>query len=66
MNVVRHYSPRLKKNLTFHGTNNYKNGKTYSCAASIFNETNIFRSEYRFLIFTKNNNLGDTKFNRLK
>ena len=28
-----------KKYLTFHNTNNFKNGKNYSCAASIFNET---------------------------
>ena len=39
MNLLRHSSPRLKKNVTFHDTNNYKNGKIYSCAESIVNET---------------------------
>ena len=53
MNVLRHYSTRLKKNLIFHDTNNYKNGKNYSCGASIFNKTHIFRSEYSFLIYTE-------------
>ena len=48
MNVLHHYSPRLKKNLTFHDTNNYMNGKNYSYAASIFNDAH--RSEYSFLI----------------
>ena len=60
----------MKKNLTFNDTNNYKNGKNSSCAASIFNETYIFRSERSFLIYTEkkgrknlnsNNPLGDTK-----
>ena len=27
MNVLRHFSPRLKKYITFYDTNNYKNGK---------------------------------------
>ena len=43
----------MKKNLTFNDTNNYKNGKNSSCAASIFNETYIFRSERSFLIYTE-------------
>ena len=39
---------------TFYDTNNYKNGKYNPCAASIFNETNIFRREYGFLIYAEN------------
>ena len=39
MNVLRYYSPRLEKYLTFHNTNNFKKGKNYSCVASMFNET---------------------------
>ena len=41
----------MKINLTFHDTNNYKNDKNSSCAASIFNETYNFRSECSFLIY---------------
>ena len=41
MNVLRYYSPQLKKYLTFHNTNNFKNGKNYSCVASVFNETQL-------------------------
>ena len=53
MNVLRHYSPRLKKNLTFHDTNIYKNDKNYSCTLSIFNETHIFRNKYSLLTYTE-------------
>ena len=53
MNVLRYYSPRLKKYLTFRNTNNFKNGKNYSCVASIFNKTQFFRSECSFLIYTE-------------
>ena len=42
-----------KKFLTFHETNNYKNGKNNSYAVFILNETQIFRSEYSFLIYTE-------------
>ena len=31
--------------------NNYKKGKNNSRAASVFNETHIFGSEYSFLIY---------------
>ena len=44
----------IKIYLTFCDTNNYKNGKYNSCAASIFSETHIFRKEYSFLIYTEN------------
>ena len=65
------FSTSEKVYLTFYDTNNYKHGKYNSCAASIFNETHIFRREYSFLIYTEkrrkkklnsNNHLGDTKF----
>ena len=53
-NVLHKYSPLLKKiYLTFYDTNNYKNGKNNSCAASIFNETHIFRRESSILISTE-------------
>ena len=45
------FSTSEKIYLTFHDTNNCKNGKYNSCAASIFNETQIFRREYSFLIY---------------
>ena len=46
MNVLCHYSPRLKKiYLTFSDTNNYKNGKM----PHLFSIKHIFRSEYSFL-----------------
>ena len=57
-------------------TNNYKNGKNNPCAASIFNETHVFRKEYSFLIYTEkrkeeknlnsNNHLVDTTQNSIK
>ena len=66
--------PWMKINLTFHDTNNYKNDKNSSCAASICNETYNFRSECSFLIYiyrkngrknlNSNNFLGDN--NRFK
>ena len=40
-----------KEYLTFYGTNNYKNSKNNPCAASIFNETDIFRIRYILLIY---------------
>ena len=45
------FSTTIKIYLTFYDTNNYKDGKYSSCAASIFNETHIFRREYSFLIY---------------
>ena len=45
------FSTTIKIYPTFYDTNNYKNSKYNSCAASIFNETNIFRREYSFLIY---------------
>ena len=47
------FSTTEKIYLTFCDTNNYKNGKYNSCAASIFSETHIFRREYSFLIYTE-------------
>ena len=41
----------IKIYLTFCDTNNYKNGKYNSCAASIFNEKHIFRREYSFPMY---------------
>ena len=54
MNVLRHYSPRLRKiPNTFHDINNYKDSNNYSCAASIYNETHIFRGQISILIYTE-------------
>ena len=39
--------------LTFYDTSNYKNSKNNPCAASIFNETHIFRIGYIFLIYNE-------------
>ena len=66
------FSTTEKIYLTFCDTNNYKNGKYNSCAASIFNET-IFLEENTASLsiqkkerkrkLTSKNHLGDTKFN---
>ena len=45
------FSTTEKIYLTFCDTNNYKNGKYNSCAASIFNEKHIFRREYSFPMY---------------
>ena len=39
--------------LTFYDTNNHKNDKNNSWAASVSNETHFFWSEYSFLIYTE-------------
>ena len=67
------FSTTEKIYLTFYDTNNYKNGKNNSCAASIFNETHIFlednpaslaiQKKERKKKLNSNNHLGDTKFN---
>ena len=62
MNLLHHYSPRLKKYI--YDTNNNKNGKYNSSAASIFNETHIFRREFSFLIYTEKRKEEKTEFER--
>ena len=52
INALRHCSPRLKKNLTFHDPNNYKNGKHYSLP-HLFSIKHTFRSKYGFVIYTE-------------
>ena len=58
--------------LIFYDTNNHKNGKNNSCAASIFNETYFLKCIQLSYLDRKNkgrknlnsnNHLSDTKFN---
>ena len=60
MNLLCHYSPRLKKYI--YDTNNNENSKYNSCAASIFNETHVFRREFSFFIYTEKRKEEKTEF----
>ena len=51
MNVLRHYSPGLKKNLTFHDTNIRMTRITH--APFLLSTKHSFRNKYRLLTYTE-------------